>query len=109
MAANPTHQVFQTNSASRWQRFKWSSRLLMLVVVLGIATIIITLSTAYTPALPNMISAQAKQILLDSTGILFSKSKIGKQYGGFRKFINEKTAYKAGGYPVGKRYRLKKN
>jgi len=109
MAANPTHQVFQTNSASRWQRFKWSSRLLMLIFILGIATIIITLSTAYTPALPNMISAQAKQILLDSTGILFSKSKIGKQYGGFRKFINEKTAYKGGAYPIGRRYRIKKN
>ncbi|HTQ28982.1 MAG TPA: polysaccharide deacetylase family protein [Puia sp.] len=107
MAANPTHQVFQTNSASRWQRFKWSSRFFLLLVILGIATIIIALSTAYTPALPNMISAQAKQIMLDSTGLLFSKSRIGKQYGGFRKFINEKTAYKAGGYPIPKRYRKK--
>jgi peptidoglycan-N-acetylglucosamine deacetylase len=107
MAANPTHQVFQTNSASRWQRFKWSSRLFLLLIVLGIITVIITLSRSYTPALPNMISAQAKQILLDSTSILFAKSKIGKQYGGFRKFINEKTAYKAGGYPIPKRFRKK--
>ena len=38
---------------------------------------------------------------------LFSKSKIGKQYGGFRKFINEKEAYKAGGYPIPRRFRKK--
>jgi peptidoglycan-N-acetylglucosamine deacetylase len=108
MAANPTHQVFQTNSASRWQRVKWSSRFFMLIVVLGIATIVITYSKVYTPALPSMISAQAKQIFLDSTSSwLFSNSKIGRQYGGFRKFINEKTAYKAGGYPIPKRFRKK--
>ncbi|HTQ66563.1 MAG TPA: glycosyltransferase [Puia sp.] len=108
MAANSTTQVFQTNSPSRWQRFKWSSRLLLLIIILGIVTIIITLSRVYTPNLPNMISAQEKQALLDSTSSwLFSKSKIGRQYGGFRKFINEKEAYKAGGYPIPKRFRKK--
>jgi poly-beta-1,6 N-acetyl-D-glucosamine synthase len=108
MAANSTTQVFQTNSPSRWQRFKWSSRLLLLLIILGIVTIIITLSRVYTPNLPNMISAQEKQALLDSTSSwLFSKSKIAKQYGGFRKFINEKEAYKGGGYPIPKRFRKK--
>jgi len=108
MAVNSTTQVFQTNSASRWQRFKWSSRLIILLIVLGILTIVITLSRVYTPALPNLISVQEKQALLDSTGSwLFSKSKIGRQYGGFRKFINEKEAYKAGGYPIPRRFRKK--
>jgi peptidoglycan-N-acetylglucosamine deacetylase len=106
MAANPTHQVFQTNSPSRWRRVKWSSRFFMLILVLGLVTTIITLSKVYTPAFPTMISLQAKQIFLDSTSSwLFSKSKIGRQYGGFRKFINEKTAYKAGAYPMPKRFR----
>ena len=60
------------------------------------------------PTFPNMISAQEKQVMLDSTSSwLFSKSKIGKQYGGFRKFITEKEAYKAGGYPIPKRFRKK--
>ncbi len=55
-----------------------------------------------------MISAQEKQALLDSTSNwLFSKSKIGRQYGGFRKFINEKEAYRAGAYPIPKRFRQK--
>ena len=54
-----------------------------------------------------MIGAQEKEALLDSSSWLFNKSKIGKQYGGFRKYINEKVAYKAGGYPTPKRFRKK--
>ena len=66
------------------------------------------MSRVYTPNLPSMISAQEKQALLDSTSSwLFSKSKIGRQYGGFRKFINEKEAYKAGAYPIPRRFRKK--
>ncbi len=106
MAMNTPNQVFQTDSSSRWERFKWTSRLLLLFIVFGVIIIIITLSRVYTPVLPSMISAQAKQVLLDSTGSwLFSKSKIARQYGGFRKFINEKEAYKPGGYPIPKRFR----
>jgi cellulose synthase/poly-beta-1,6-N-acetylglucosamine synthase-like glycosyltransferase/spore germination protein YaaH/peptidoglycan/xylan/chitin deacetylase (PgdA/CDA1 family) len=107
MSGNSTTQVFQTSSSSRWSRFVWSSRLIALFVVLAVITIIITLSRVYTPSLPNMIGTQEKEALLDSSSWLFNKSKIGKQYGGFRKYINEKVAYKAGGYPTPKRFRRK--
>ncbi len=106
MAGNSTNQVFQTSSSSRWSRFIWSSRLIALFVVLAVITIIITLTRVYTPSLPNF-GAQEKEALLDSSSWLFNKSKIGKQYGGFRKFINEKVAYKGGGYPIGRRFRKK--
>ncbi len=106
MPGNSTNQIFQTSSSSRWSRFIWSSRLIALFVVLAVVTIIITLTRVYTPSLPNF-GAQEKEALLDSSSWLFNQSKIGKQYGGFRKFINEKVAYKAGGYPLGKRFRKK--
>src|SRR5450631_4520895 len=106
MPGNSTNQVFQTSSSSRWSRFIWSSRLIALFVVLAVITIIITLTRVYTPSLPSF-GAQEKEELLDSSSWLFNKSKIGKQYGGFRKYINEKVAYKAGGYPIGKRFRKK--
>src|SRR5664279_5655447 len=107
MAGNSTTQVFQTSSSSRWSRFIWSSRLIALFVVLAVITIIITLTRVYQPSLPNMIGAQEKEALLDSSSWLFNKSKIGKQYGGFRKYINEKVAYKGGGYPISKRFKKK--
>jgi peptidoglycan-N-acetylglucosamine deacetylase len=105
MAGNSTNQVFQTASSSRWSRFIWSSRLIALFVVLAVVTIIITLTRVYTPSLPNMIGTQEKEALLDSSSWLFNKSKIGKQYGGFRKYINEKVAYKGGAYPIPKRFK----
>jgi peptidoglycan-N-acetylglucosamine deacetylase len=106
MSGNSTNQIFQTNSPSRWQRFQWSSRLLLLFIALGIAVIFITLSRVYIPVLPKMVGIQEKQILLDSTtNWLFSRSKIAKQYGGFRKFINEKEIYEHGGFPIGKRFK----
>jgi cellulose synthase/poly-beta-1,6-N-acetylglucosamine synthase-like glycosyltransferase/spore germination protein YaaH/peptidoglycan/xylan/chitin deacetylase (PgdA/CDA1 family) len=106
MVRNSTNQIFQTSSSSRWSRFIWSSRLIALFVVLAVITILITLTRVYTPSLPNF-GAQEKEALLDSSSWLFNKSKIGKQYGGFRKFINEKVAYKAGGYPIGKHFKKK--
>src|SRR5664279_4633070 len=106
MPRNSTNQIFQTSSSSRWSRFVWSSRLIALFVVLAVVTIIITLTRVYTPSLPNF-GAQEKEALLDSSSWLFNKSKIGKQYGGFRKYINEKVAYKAGGYPISKRFKKK--
>ncbi len=103
---NTTPQVFQTSSPTRWQSFKWSSRVLLLLLALAIVTVIITLAiVAYKPALP--VFAAEKQVLLDSNSSLFNHSKIAKQYGGFRKFINEREMYKHGNYPIPKRFRRK--
>jgi cellulose synthase/poly-beta-1,6-N-acetylglucosamine synthase-like glycosyltransferase/spore germination protein YaaH/peptidoglycan/xylan/chitin deacetylase (PgdA/CDA1 family) len=107
MAGNSTNQIFQTSSSSRWSRFIWSSRLIALFLMLAVFTVIITLARwVYTPNLP-LFGGQEKEALLDSSSWLFNKSKIGKQYGGFRKYINEKVAYKAGGYPIPKRFKKK--
>jgi peptidoglycan-N-acetylglucosamine deacetylase len=107
MANNPTtNQVFQTNSPSRWQRVKWGTRILIFFIVLGIVIITIALSRVNLPILPRMLSAQEKQVLLDTNNSwLTGKSKIAKQYGGFRKFINEKEIYERGSFPIPKRFR----
>jgi hypothetical protein len=108
MESNSPNQVFHTNSPSRWQRVKWSTRILLFFIILGIAVIAIALSRVNLPALPRMISAQEKQVLLDTNNSWLSgKSKIAKQYGGFRKFINEKEAYSHGGFPIPRRFRRK--
>ena len=106
MAKNSSTQVFHTDSPSRWQRVKWSSRILLLFIVLGIVVIAIALSHVNLPMLPRMLNAQEKQILLDTNNSwLTGKSKIAKQYGGFRKFINEKEIYNQGAFPIPKRFR----
>ncbi|MEP6749324.1 MAG: polysaccharide deacetylase family protein [Bacteroidota bacterium] len=101
-------QVFQTVSASRWQRFKWGSRFIFFFIAIGITVIIITLSRGDTPLMPRLLGEQEKQALLDTnSNSLFSKTKIGKQYGGFRKYINEKEMYSSGAYPIPKRFKRK--
>ena len=95
-----TQQVFQTETATRWQRFKWGSRLLFFFFAIGIAVFIITFARQDLPSMPKLIGDQEKQALLDTNNnSIFSKTKIGKQYGGFRKFISEKEMYNRGGYP----------
>ena len=102
------HQVFQTSTASRWQRFKWGSRFIFFFIAIGIAVITITLSRGDTPLMPRLIADQEKMALLDtSSNSIFSKTKIGKQYGGFRKYINEKEMYNRGAYPIPRRFKRK--
>ncbi|MBS1565434.1 MAG: glycosyltransferase, partial [Bacteroidetes bacterium] len=106
MNATTTHQVFQTSSSSRWQRFKWASRVLLFLLVLGIVIVIITVYRGRTPSLPQLISASEKQAFTDtSASWLFNRSKIAKQFGGFRKYINEKEMYRHGAYPIPRRFR----
>ncbi|MBS1917329.1 MAG: glycosyltransferase [Bacteroidetes bacterium] len=106
MATNSANQVFQTDSSSRWQRVKWSTRIFLFFILIAIAVIAIALSSGSLPSLPQFAGVQDKQALLDtSSNWLANKSKIFKQYTGFRKFINEKEAYKAGAYPIPKRFR----
>jgi cellulose synthase/poly-beta-1,6-N-acetylglucosamine synthase-like glycosyltransferase/spore germination protein YaaH/peptidoglycan/xylan/chitin deacetylase (PgdA/CDA1 family) len=108
MAGNSTYQVFQTSSTGRWQRFKWAARFVLFLLILGVAVIVITLSRTNIPDLPHFANAQEKQVLLDTNSSwLNKKSKILKQYDGFRKYITEKVAYKSGGYPIPKRFKKK--
>ncbi|MBS1669361.1 MAG: polysaccharide deacetylase family protein [Bacteroidetes bacterium] len=104
MSKNTTNQVFQTDSSSRWLRFKWSGRIFILFLVFAVFIIAVAISKVYTPDLPQM---STKQAFLDTTSSLALKSKLLQKYTGFRKYINEKAAYQAGGYPIPKRYRKK--
>ena len=81
-------QIFQTNNSSRWQRFKWSFRILIFLLVIALIAVIIALRTAYTPTVPILQSSVFKQILVDD----HSPDSLAKEYQGFRKFIDDKWA-----------------
>lgn len=102
-----TKQVFQTATATRWQRFKWGSRFIFFFIAIGIAVFIITLSRGNTPSMPRLIAEQEKEVRLDTVNSIVSNTKIGKQYGGYRKYITEKEMYSKGGYPIPRRFKRK--
>jgi cellulose synthase/poly-beta-1,6-N-acetylglucosamine synthase-like glycosyltransferase/spore germination protein YaaH/peptidoglycan/xylan/chitin deacetylase (PgdA/CDA1 family) len=82
-----SRQVFQTYSATRWHRFKWSTRLMILLVLLSIVAVVVTMITARNPDLPQL--KDFKQALSDPKSHLAEKSPLARRYKSFRQFFNE--------------------
>ena len=53
-------QVFQTDSPGRWIRFKWLSRILIVVLICSVLAAIITVTSKQYPNLPNLDPAPKK-------------------------------------------------
>jgi len=53
-------QVFQTDTPGRWTRFKWLSRILIIVLVCSVLAAIITVTSKQYPSLPNLNPAPKK-------------------------------------------------
>src|SRR5471030_2316431 len=53
-------QVFQTDTPCRWIRFKWLSRVLLVVLLCSIAAAIVTVNSKQYPSLPNLNPAPKK-------------------------------------------------
>ena len=97
-------QIFQTNSTGRWRRFKWGGRIFLLFLALGVVILYITISRNYTPALPRIKEqSQLYKKVLDTGRTFLFKNSLIEQYGGFRKYINEKVPYRGGAFPGQKR------
>jgi len=93
-------QIFQTNSPGRWQRLKWGGRLVLLFLVLGVVIMYLAVSRDYKPALPRMKEqSQLYKKVLDTNRTFLFKNSLIEQYGGFRKYINEKVPYRGGAFP----------
>jgi cellulose synthase/poly-beta-1,6-N-acetylglucosamine synthase-like glycosyltransferase/spore germination protein YaaH/peptidoglycan/xylan/chitin deacetylase (PgdA/CDA1 family) len=93
-------QIFQTNSTGRWQRFKWAGRIVLLFLVLGVVIFSIAVSRDYTPAVPRIKEqSQLYKKVLDTGRTFLFKNSLIEQYGGFRKYINEKVPYRGGAFP----------
>src|SRR6202012_5468489 len=93
-------QIFQTNSTGRWQRLKWGGRILLLFLVLGCVIIYLAISRNYKPELPRLQEqSQLYTKVLDTNPSFLFQNTLIEQYGGFRKYINEKVPYRGGAFP----------
>jgi cellulose synthase/poly-beta-1,6-N-acetylglucosamine synthase-like glycosyltransferase/spore germination protein YaaH/peptidoglycan/xylan/chitin deacetylase (PgdA/CDA1 family) len=81
-------QIFQTNSSTRWNRFRWILLFVLLGFIFAITVLIVALQQVYTPALPNLNNrtAQLTNELPDNHDIPISK----KWAPGFEKYIRHK-------------------
>jgi cellulose synthase/poly-beta-1,6-N-acetylglucosamine synthase-like glycosyltransferase/spore germination protein YaaH/peptidoglycan/xylan/chitin deacetylase (PgdA/CDA1 family) len=81
-------QIFQTDSSNRWQRFKWGSRILLLLIPLAILVLVAWFFTERLPDIPQLTYKQA--IGLDKENLLSKNSLLAKKYKGFRQYIDQK-------------------
>ena len=95
MSPSSGRQIFQTASASRWQRFKWSSRLLLVFALIALGAIIITLVRGYMPSVPRLREQgqQYKKTLDSNRTLIYQNSLIARKYQGFRQYITDKEAH----------------
>lgn len=83
-------QVFQTDSTSRWNNFKWGFRILLLIVILLAATFVIMLAidnTAFTP-----FKKDFSAVVMAEKPFLRT-NKLSNEYKGYRDYFHEKKAY----------------
>ncbi|RKR80908.1 cellulose synthase/poly-beta-1,6-N-acetylglucosamine synthase-like glycosyltransferase [Mucilaginibacter gracilis] len=53
-------QVFQADTPGRWTRFKWLSRLLIILLLCGVVGAVITITSKEYPSLPNLTESPKK-------------------------------------------------
>ena len=82
-------QVFQSATATRWQRVKWGSRVLIFVSIILIIAIIVAGNNASNntgkPRLQNIVYTAR-----DTAGFVYKNSELARKYYGFRKYIDDR-------------------
>jgi cellulose synthase/poly-beta-1,6-N-acetylglucosamine synthase-like glycosyltransferase/spore germination protein YaaH/peptidoglycan/xylan/chitin deacetylase (PgdA/CDA1 family) len=91
-------QIFQTDSSTRWQRFKWGTRILLLLIPLGLLVLIAWFFTEQLPGIPQLSYKQA--IGLEKENFLSKSSLIAKKYKGFRQYIDQKELTNKAPYKI---------
>lgn len=81
-------QVFQASSPTRWHRFQWSSRALLVLIPLAIIAFILWLRVHQLPPVPDLKAY--KQALIEKETFLSKNSLLARKYKGFRQYINQR-------------------
>ncbi len=86
-------QIFLTQSPTRWQRFKWGFRIILLIFIMLIAVVFLALKDfLFVPDLPKIKADNSQYSAILNQGKKETNKAINKKYEGFSKFINEKSS-----------------
>src|SRR5215207_7948497 len=90
-----THQVFQTDKPTRWQRFKWGSRFITGLLLLLVCVVVIALWLHRDPDVP--LKEVYKKVMVEGKPLL-QENKLSREYKGMRQFISETKPHRQGMY-----------
>lgn len=89
---NSGNQIFQTSNTKRWTKFKWSVRILLIIVLFFFSILIIALISGSNPSIPNLeAKAIAYRVKMDPNNPLTFSQTFNKKYRGFKDFLYKKT------------------
>ena len=84
-------QIFQAANQKRWRSFKWSFRIILMIVLFFIVVLAIALISGNNPSIPNLeAKSKAYQQKLDPTNPLTLSQHFTKKYKGFKDFLDKK-------------------
>ncbi len=99
-------QIFQTDSTSRWNKFKWSIRLVSFLAILLISVFIVMF---IIDGIPNMPFKQDYRSVVTAQKPYLKDNRISREYKGFRGFFLEKKAHSNYAKEAAKQFRFSGN
>ena len=84
-------QIFQTNNPVRWKSVKWTSRIILFIVLFLLAVVVLAIINGANPNLPNLNEkSKYYQSKLDPSNKLTLESPLNKKFKGFKDFLEKK-------------------
>lgn len=86
-------QIFQTTNTGRWERFKWTFRIILAILLFFLVTAFVAIIIEHNPKLPN-IEEKAKiyENAVNPSSPLTIRSKKNTAIDGFKKFLTQKDS-----------------
>lgn len=89
---NDKGQIFQTISKTRWQRFKWTFRVLLFLMPIAITMVFFAIRNMDENEPGISLATKAIRKVLSNPIPGYRESKLGREYRGFRKAIGARWA-----------------
>lgn len=83
-------QIFQTDSTSRWKKFKWSMRFIGVIALLLFVALVVMLIIDRIPDLPFR---QDFRSVVTASRPFLQETRLSKEYKGFRSYFSEKKIH----------------
>lgn len=83
-------QVFQTDNSTRWTGFKWSLRVVLMLVLLLLAALVLML---FLDKLPGVPFRRDYRSAMSATAPFYRETELSKEYRGFRQTIHARQMH----------------
>ena len=90
--SNDQKQIFLTSSPTRWQRFKWSFRVVAIVIIILLTILAFAIIKAFSPAIPQLKNDNKQYKAVMNNGKAAALDAIINKYAGFGTYINNRSA-----------------